>query len=186
MNERGLEESLWLLSRARRDGLLLRVLILVSPITALGFTRLAAGQTPPVIAVPVIALALLCVLLPDSHLGLLVVLLVATGWLATVHDPATPWSIGIAVSLTTFHASLAAATVAPPSARWTPAMRRRWSRRSLAVVVASAGTWVVVAAIDRYEIPSSDVLLAATLLTLAIAGMWAREGTVAGDPSQRD
>ncbi|CAN5546442.1 hypothetical protein BH10ACT2_BH10ACT2_26810 [soil metagenome] len=185
MNEQSIEEATWLLSRTRGVGLVLRALMLVSPLAALGCTRLAGG-TLPFIAFPVIALSLLCVLVPDSHIGLFVVLLVAAGWLATVDDTTTPWSIGVAVSLTAFHASVAAATVAPPAARWTRAMRRRWSRRSLIVMIASAGTWLVVATVDRYEIPSSGVLLTASLLALAVAGMWARNGKLASGTARRD
>lgn len=186
MNEQGLDEPWWLLSRTRGVGLVLRALIFVSPLVALGCTRLAADDTLPVINIPVIALALLCVVFPDSHTGLFVVLLVAIGWLVSVDEPATPWSIGVAVSLTAFHASVAAATVAPPAARWTRAMCRRWLLRSVTVMVASAGTWVVVAAIGRYELGSSEVLVAASLIALAIAGTWARNGTVLADSPRRD
>jgi hypothetical protein len=185
VNDR-LEESWWLLSRTRGVALVLRVLIVASPAAALVCTRFAADHTLAVVNIAVIALALLCVVFPDSHIGLLVVLLVATGWLETVPDPATPWSIGVAVSLTVFHASAAAATVAPPAARWTRAMCRRWSRRSAAVMVVSAGTWVVVAALHRYDFASSDVLITASLLMLAIAVMWARDGSVVSDPSRSE
>ncbi len=186
MNEQGLEETWWLLSRTRGTGIVLRVLILVSPLVALGCTRFAAVHSPAAINIAVVALAILCVVYPDSHIGLLVVLLVATQWFATVDSPATPWSVGVAVSLTAFHASLAAATVAPPAARWTRAMCRRWLLRALSVMVASAGTWTVVAAIDRYEIASSDVLVTAALVGLAVAGMWARNGTLVARQSRQD
>ncbi len=184
MSDQRLEESWWLLSRSRGVGLVLRALILVSPLTALGCTQLAADHAQPVIYVPVIALALLCVVFPDSHIGLLVVILVGIGWLVTVHEPATPWSIGVAISLTVFHASIAAATVAPPAARWTRAMCRRWSRRTLTLMVASAGTWVVVAAIGRYEIAGSAVLITAALVAIAIAALWAGDGTVVSGQSK--
>ena len=149
MNDVLLPDSLWLLSRARGAGVVLRALMLMSP----------------------------AVVLPDSHLGLLVVLLIGMEWLATVHDRATPWSVGAAVSLAVFHASMAAASVAPPAATWTRAMRRRWMRRSAALMVASAGTWAVVAAISGHHVASSSVLVAASLAAIASAGLWAREGT---------
>lgn len=178
MSEQSLEETWWLLSRTRGVGLVLRALIIAGPLSALICTRLATDHTLPFISIPVIALALWCVVYPESHIGLVVVLLVATGWLTTVDDHATPWSIGVAASLTVFHASLAAVTIAPSAARWSRAMCRRWLLRSATVVIASACTWVVVAAIDRYEIASSDVLVTAALITLAVAGMWARNGTL--------
>ncbi|MCE9622646.1 MAG: hypothetical protein K8R99_09905 [Actinomycetia bacterium] len=178
MNDRRLEESWWLLSRSRGVGVVLRVLILVSPVAAIACTRLAADHSLLAINVAIIPLAFVCVVYPDSHIGLLVVLLVGIEWLVTVDDQATPWSIGVAISLTVFHASVAAATVAPPAARWTRAMCWRWSRRSLVVMGASACTWAAVAAIDRYAVGSSAVLVVVSLATIAVAAMWARDGSV--------
>ena len=182
MNDVLFPDSWWLLSRARGMGLALRVLILTSPAVAVRCTWLAAGHTIPVINVVVVGLALACVVLPDSHVGLLVVLLVATEWLATVHDRTTSWSIAVAASLAVFHASMAAASVTPPAATWTRAMCRRWMRRSLTVMLGSAGTWAVVAAIHGDHVASSAVLVAASLAAIAIAGLWARDGTLGAGP----
>jgi hypothetical protein len=172
----------WPLSRVRGVGLVLRVLILASTVVAVGCTWLAAGHTVPVVNVVIVGLALACAVAPDSHVGLLVVLVVGVEWLVTVHDRATPWSVGAAVSLAVFHASMAAASVAPPLATWTRAMCRRWMRRSLAVMVASVGTWGVVAAIHGHREMSSAVLVTASLLAIAIVGLWARDGTLDAGP----
>jgi hypothetical protein len=182
MNDARSPQSSWRLSRLGGVGLVLRVLILASTVVAVGCTRLAAGHTVLLVNVVIFGLALVCVALPDSHVGLLVVLIVGVEWLATVHDRATPWSVGAAVSLAVFHASMAAAGVAPPTATWTRAMCRRWIRRSLAVMVASVGTWVVVAAIHGHHVASSAVLVAASLATIAVAGLWARAGTLDAGP----
>lgn len=182
MNDARSPDSWWLLSRVRGVALVLRGLILASTVVAVGCTWLAAGHTVPVVNVVIFGLALVCVALPDSHVGLLVVLVVGVEWLVTVHDRATPWSVGAAVSLAVFHASMAAASVAPPAATWTRAMCRRWMRRSLAVMVASVGTWAVVAAIHGHHEASSAVLVAASLVAIAIAGLWARDGTLDAGP----
>ena len=81
MNDARLPDSWWLLSRARGAGLVLRVLILTSTVVAVGCTWLAAGHTVPVVNVVIFGLALVCVVLPDSHVGLLVVLVVGIEWL---------------------------------------------------------------------------------------------------------
>ncbi len=182
MNDVLLPDSWWLLSRARGAGVVLRALMLMSPAVAVGCTWLAAGHTVPVINVMIFGLALVCVVLPDSHFGLLVALLIGIEWLATVHDRTTPLSVGAAVSLAVFHASMAAASVAPPAATWTGAMRRRWMRRSAVLMVASAGTWAVVAAIRGHHVAGSAVLVAASLIAIASAGLWAREGTFDAGP----
>jgi hypothetical protein len=183
MNDVLLPDSLWLLSRARGAGMVLRFLVLGSPPVAVGCTWLAAGHTVLLVDGVIVGLGVMCAVLPDSHLGLLVVLLVGSEWLATVHDRVTLWSVGAAVALAVFHASMAAASVAPPAATWTRAMCRRWIRRSVAVMAASAGTWAVVATIHRQRVVSSAVLVAASLVARAVAGLWAREGTLDSAPS---
>ena len=182
MNDARSPDSWWLLSRVRGVGLVLRVLILTSAVVAVACTWLAAGHTVPVMDVVIFGLVLACVVLPDSHVGLLVVLVVGVEWLVTVHDRTTPWSVGAAVSLAAFHASMAAASVAPPAATWTRAMCRRWMRRSLAVMVASVGTWAVVAAIHGHHMASSAVLVTASLVAIAIAGLWVRDGSLDAGP----
>ena len=174
----------WPLSRVRGVGLMLRVLIPTSTVVAVGCTWLAAGHTVLVVNVVIFGLALACAVAPDSHVGLLVVLVVSVEWLVTVHDQATPWSVGAAASLAVFHASMAAASVAPPLATWTRGMCRRWIRRSLAVMTASVGTWAVVTAVHRRHEASSAVLVAASLVAIAIAGLWARDGTLDGRPNR--
>jgi hypothetical protein len=184
MNDSRIPHSWRQLARSRGVAVLLRALVLTGPLVAVGFTSLASDHTIPVINIAVVALAPVCAVLPDSHVGLLVVLLLGVEWLATVHDPTTPWSIGAAVSLTVFHASMAAASVAPPAATWTRAMCRRWVRRCLVVMVASAGTWAVVAAIHGHDVAGSAVLVAVALVALAIAGLWARGVTLDAGPSR--
>lgn len=183
MNDAVLPESWRLLSRARGVALLLRVLVFIGPMAAVGCTRLAAGHTIPVLDVLILGLAVVCAVLPDSHAGLLVVVLVGLDWLVTVDTETTPWVVGSAVSLAVFHASMAASSVAPPAASWTWAMCRRWLVRTLAVAVGSAATWAVVAVIHRFEIMHSGAWLVAALLVLAVAALWARGGTLAATPA---
>ena len=162
----------------------MRLLVLTSPLLAVGCTCLAAHRTVPAAGIVVLLLAAACAARPDSHIGLLVVLVIGTEWLATVHDRTTPWSVGAAVALTVFHASMAAATVAPPAAAWTPAMCRRWVRRPSILMAGSAGTWTVVAAVHSHQLIRGSALVVASLVVLALAGLWARDGTIGAGPSQ--
>jgi hypothetical protein len=181
MSEVLVPDSRWMRARARGATVVLRLLVLTSAVVAVVCTWLAAGHTVPFINAVIFGLALVCVVLPDSHAGLLVVLLVGVEWLATVDDRTTPWSVGAAAALAVFHASMAAATVAPPAAKWTRAMCRRWMRRSAVVMVASAGTWAVVV-VARGHHASATVLVAASLIALATAGLWGREGSLDAGP----
>lgn len=166
-----------MLSRARGAGLTLRALILVTPLIATGATS-AAGHTITAITVAIAATALACALVPDSHIGLLVVVLIGIQWLVTVHNPTSPWSLATAASLAIFHASLAAATVIPSAARWTRPMLRRWTRRPLLLILAAAGTWATLLLIDTVDIATNAVLVTASLLVLAVASLWAVQGSL--------
>ncbi|MFV2040257.1 MAG: hypothetical protein ACC660_08435 [Acidimicrobiales bacterium] len=109
-------------------------------------------------------------------------MLVGVDWLVTIDDPATPWSIGVAISLAVWHTSMAAASVAPLATPWTRAMWQRWARRFGAVVAAIAPIWFLTRLTDRAEVGSSPALLAVALVTVAVAGLWARHGSLEIDP----
>lgn len=181
MIDQFLRDAWRLLSRARGVGLVLRLLILLAPVAAVGCTALAAGRTMPALVVVIVGLTLACVLVPDSHLGLLVVVIIAVHWLATVDDVTTPWSLALAATLTVFHAALATTGAAPPSARWTMAMMKRWSLRVGAVWLAAAATWGAALAVDHFEVSKSASIVTSSLMVVALAGLWARSGTVERD-----
>ncbi|MEP7113523.1 MAG: hypothetical protein ABI862_09680 [Ilumatobacteraceae bacterium] len=162
----------------------MRTLVLTSPLLAVGCTWLAAHRTMPAVGIVLVLLAAACAARPDSHLGLLVVVVIGIQWLATVHNRTTPWSVGAAVALAVFHASMAAATVASPAAPWTRAMCRRWVRRLVILIAGSAGTWLIVSAVNRHRPASGSVLVVASLVALAIAGLWARDGTIRAHPPE--
>jgi len=163
---------------AAAPALLLRGLVLTSPLLAIVSTRLAADRTVPVLDAAIIGVALFCAALPDSHAGLVVVALVGIDWWATVDDRVTPWSLVAAVALAVFHASTAAAGVAPVAARWTAAMSTRWLRRTAVLGAATCITWAAVAALGDHRIHGNGLLLAAALLVLACAALWARTASI--------
>jgi hypothetical protein len=172
-----LENGWSLLATARGVGLAVRVLILTAPLMALGATS-AAGHTNPAITLAVLGATMFCILRPDSHLGLLVVLLIGGQWLANVHTPTTPWSLATAAALAVFHAALAAASAIPPAAAWTTAMFVRWTRRTSTVVAASGATWTMLTLIDNVDLAGNPALLTISLLVIAGGGLWARTGTL--------
>ena len=161
-------------AEAHAAALVLRALVLVSAPLAVGCTWAAAHRVVPGVGVLVVALAGVCAWRPDGHVGLLVVLIVSAHWLAAVHDPATPWALGAAGALATFHASLAAAGLAPRSAAWTRAMARRWARRTLVLIATSAVAWALVALLHGRHTPGNGAVLVAALLLAAVTGVWAR------------
>jgi hypothetical protein len=139
-----------------------------------------------VVDIAVMVLVACCVVVPDTHFGTLVVTIIGVAWLVSVHHTMTLWSLGTALALLVFHAALAAASIAAPSASWGPAMRRRWSRRVGVVAVACVATWLLVGALHGHQLPGSTALIVAALVSLAVAGSWARDVALRrGAPSSR-
>lgn len=158
------------------SAIVLRSLIVLCPLAAVGVTWLAANRTLPLVALLVALLSAACALHPNSHFGVLVVVAIAVQWLAIVRNHTTLWSLGAAAALTVFHAAVAAATVAPPTAPWTSPMRRRWFRRAVTLIAASTAMWMLAAAADAHQSSSGGVLFAPALLVLAAGAIWARTG----------
>jgi hypothetical protein len=176
MSAQAFQDSWWLFTRARGVGFVLRMLALASPPAALVCTRMAGGSAV-VVELCVVMLTGWCVVVPDSHVGLLVVLLVGVGWQFSVDDTTSPWALAAALALLMFHTSLAAASIAAPGAVWSSSMRRRWLRRAGVLAVTCAATWLLVAAVNVYDVTSSAALVVAALVVLALAGLWARDAT---------
>ncbi len=166
---------------ALRHQLVLRGPILAAVLLALAATR-AAGE--PILTMELLAagLAFICLAYPDRHVGLVMVVLIGAHWLVAVDDATSPWAIVVAVALAILHASMAATSVGPVAAVWTPAMGRRWMSRLALVAVASVPTWALVALVDNADSKSSLALFVAALLVLAMGGVWARSGHLSVDP----
>ena len=159
------------------SAVVLRSLIVLSPVAAVGITWLAASRALPGVMMLVMLLSGASAVRPASHFGVVVVAVITIQWLAIVHNHTTPWSIALAATLTVFHAAHAAATGAPITAAWTPAMRQRWARRAAALVVASVAIWMIVALAQGSSASiSGTVLLPAALFALAAGALWARNG----------
>ncbi len=167
-----------LVQQARGTGLVLRLLIVCSPAAAILCTHFAGTGglfEPNLIALDalIVVLSLVCVVYPDGHVGLVVLALLTGEWLADVDHHTTPWALAVAALFTVFHASLAAASVAPPSAPWSAAMKRRWLHRAAMLVVASGVTALMVSGASHLRLAGSDIMLAAALALLAVGGLWA-------------
>jgi hypothetical protein len=100
----GLVATLGRLSSHQR---LLRLAILAGPSLTLAATMAARGSFQPIALMVIGVLAIGCAISPDSHVGLLVVLLLALNWVQTVDDETTPWLLVAAAGLLVLHASMA-------------------------------------------------------------------------------
>ncbi len=149
---------------------LIRALILTAALLCVGFSRVA-GEPLYVIEIVVVAFAGKCAVHPDSHVGLLVVLAVGINWVVAVEDATNPWVIGVAASLALFHTSVAAASVAPLGAAWTPTLGRKWGGRLAAIAFLSLPTWLIVHAIEQRGIEPHPLLFIGALVALTLTAL---------------
>jgi hypothetical protein len=168
--------------RVDRFQLALRGLVVLAMVGALATTRATDGDTLPTLEGAIVGLALLSAVLPDAHLGLLMLVLAGSHWVAAVDEATTPWAMGFAACIALAHTSMAAATVSPVAARWSRAMRRRWARRLLVQAAVIVPTWAVVAVMAEIDIGASAILMAGALLAVAVVGLWVRHGALERDP----
>lgn len=164
----------------------LRAAAFALPVVAYAGTSAAAGSAPGLVGTVVVGLAGACALAPDSHLGLLVTVIVGLHWLLAVDDVTTPWSLVVGLALGGLHLAMAAAGVAPPGARWTATMVVRWRRRAAATAAMTMAVWTAVWTIDRLvgdrrldgrsAVGVAVMVAALGWLTLAIG--WVRRATM--------
>jgi hypothetical protein len=152
----------------------LRVAVLLSPMVAFWGTSEASGAVSPVVAMLLLCLAAACALSPESNLGLLIVTVVGIHWLVAVEDVTSPWSLVVGLALGVLHLAMAAASVAPPAARWTRGMARRWAVRAGWSAGATAVVAIVVQLIGGRTLGGGSVVLIGALVWLVVAALWVR------------
>lgn len=151
--------------------LLLRLVILTSPLLALVAARIAGSPLFP-IELTVLAFAVGCAFKPDTHVGLVAILLLGANWVVAVEDSTNPWSIGVAASIGLLHTAVAAASVAPTGAAWDPKLARLWGARLLIGAILGAPVWLVVEAIERADPEPGRVVFVGALIALVFAAIW--------------
>ena len=148
----------------------LRVAIAVSPLVCL-MASSAAGRVATIV-VPIVALlGVLCATRPDSHMGVVLVGTLAWQWVVGVDDAGSAWTVLAAFAILLLHTSIAACTIAPPSAALSAATLGRWAVRSAAVGGVVLVVWIVAVALRAVDTPGTVALAAGG--ALAVAGLLA-------------
>lgn len=161
------------------DQVVLRVCVLVAPLVAVAAAFAAAGHVVWAVGVLVLFAAAVCAMQPDSNIGFFVIVLLAWHWAATVDDRRTVWLLVAAVALCIFHTAMAATTIAPSSARWSPSMRARWWRRLATVIAVTIAAWCVELIVAGTHAAGNAVLLLVALVLIVVAAMVLRTDAVA-------
>jgi len=156
------------LSRLAPQQRLIRLIVLVAPLIAVSAEAQAGATLQRWFVVAVIASSLVTAVVPDSHTGLLVVLLVGGHWAGasasgTSH---TGWVLVIALALLLFHTACTLASYAPSSVVLDRALLLLWLRRNAWAGAVAAIVWVISRVVSGLELPGSGLVLGAALLVL--------------------
>lgn len=164
-----------------------RLAIIAAPLAGLAAAFAAASHASLWLTVLVFGLSAVCAVLPDSNIGLLVVVVLAWHWTGTVHDIHTPWVLVAAGAVATFHTAMAAATVAPPSAVWGREMTARWARRLGSLFLVIGVSWVTSLALGHIRLRGNGPLLGASLLAIAAIALLLRAASLGSlGPARRN
>ena len=147
---------------------LIRLIVLVAPLIAVSAEAQAGATLQRWFVVAVIVSSSVAAVLPDSHTGLLVVLLVGGHWAGASPSGKSQsgWVLVIALALLLFHAGCMLASYAPSSVVLDRALLLLWLRRTTWAAAVAAIVWVVSRVASGLELPSSGLVLGAALLVL--------------------
>ena len=133
--------------------------------TALAMVGNASGQGVATMLVITTCAAILAVSASGTHLGAIVVGIVAFQWAAFAADPTGARVVVAALCLYAFHALTALMAAVPHTTEIDPRLLRRWAIRSLYVAGATVAVWGLVVAFER-NAPNGNE--AVTVLGLAV------------------
>ncbi len=170
-----------LLSRETRARLLLRAVVLVSPVLAL----LAAWPVDQPRGWFVAFTAVLSVgfaAMPESPLGTVCLGLVVLWWTLAVSDGVPATAIPAALLLLAAHVAAVLLSYGPPALPIGAALLRRWLRRTAGVAVAVPLVWLVARVVDDQPEPPgiwmAGLACATVLCVVAATAVATQEGTV--------
>ncbi len=152
----------------------LRLVAVVASLGALLAAAGANGRLWPAGLFIVTALAAASAVRPDAHTALIVVVVVAWHWLATVDEVDGPWLPLAAVCLLVHHAVIALSASIPVGGVLPAATIVRWAGRTALIASATVGMWAVVAVLDGRDAPGNGLLTALALAIVSGAAVMIR------------
>jgi hypothetical protein len=178
MNSSDLEGTVAQVRAVGRAQAVIRLVVALAPMVAVGASFAAGHQQSWWVMVAVAACSVSCAVRPETNVGLLVVVIVGWCWVVTVDDLRTPWTLVAAVALGVFHMSCAAATVGHPASPWSAPMRARWVRRSAIVIGVTALAWLAELGLTADRPGGNAALLLIALLSLTVVTLILRARAV--------
>lgn len=160
---------------------------LVAVVAALGALVAAAGANGrlwPAGLVMVSLLALAAAVRPDTHMALVVIVVIVWHWLATVEGVGGPWLPITVLYLLVHHSVIALSASVPTGGALPAATIGQWARKTALVGCASVGTWALVALLDGRHTAGNGLLTGLALAIVAAAAVLIRSRSLAA-PAHR-
>jgi hypothetical protein len=130
-------------NRFSRQQLLLRAVPLPATLLLLALVRTSGEQFPLLLVLPALALAVLATALPDSSVGLFLLLDLGVLWAQAVPQRVDGVLLVAMLDVLALHLALTLAAAGPPGAVLPRSLLRTWLLRSLALAGSGLLAWVV-------------------------------------------
>lgn len=161
-----------------RQQWLLRLVTVAAPLGAMLAVAAEVNAWWPFGLVVVTILAAASAFRPDSHTGIVVIVIVAAHWLATVDRSESPWLPVASVCLLTYHAVTAMTATFPAGGNVPSETIGRWVLRTAVGGGFTVALWALVVFLGRREAPGNGLLTALALAIVAGAAIMIRSRSV--------
>lgn len=160
----GLLDNLSLLSMQQ---LSLRLVVLIAPMVALVAEGRAGAHVQTWFITFVVIICAGSALLPDSHTGLLVVLMIGLHWALALRDVTSAWVLVAALALLVFHVAGVLASYGPTSVVLGSSLLALWLGRCGVAAAVTVLVWLATRVGSGLDLPANGLVLGAALLVVA-------------------
>jgi hypothetical protein len=145
---------------------LLRALVVLGAVLLLATIPAAGGRFHPLLSTALLLLAVAVAVVPETHVGIVLLLGLGGLWAISVPDRLDGWLLLAAAELLLVHLAATLASYGPAGHRPDAALLALWGRRAVGCLAAAAGGWLVARTLTFLHLPGSRLALAAALLVL--------------------
>lgn len=157
-------------NRLSRQQLLLRAVPVPATLVLLGLVRATGDQFSPLFVLPALALAVLATALPDSSVGLFLMLDLGALWLQSVPQRVDLVLLVAMLDVLALHLALTLAAAGPPGAVLPRSLLRTWLLRGLGLAGAGLLAWVAAWLVARAATGPTAWAMAAGLVLVLVWG----------------
>ncbi|NUS52855.1 MAG: hypothetical protein HOQ22_17675 [Nocardioidaceae bacterium] len=144
----------------------LRAGVLVGTLLLLGLVPVGECTFHPVLSMGVLVIAVLVAALPESHVGVALLLALAGLWVVAGPDRLDGRLLVAAALLGAIHLCATLAAVGPSGHTLGRELLRLWGRRAALCLAATVAVWLAARAVSLLDLPASGTAVGAALVLL--------------------